>query len=215
MAKGQHNRGSGLGDHIYELSKRKDVKNIVEIGTWNGLGTTKCIYDAVIGRSPKYWEVFSLECLLSKHNEAKRNLLPLHNFNLIYGTLVPYEQIKPKIDAEVANDPDLMKKNKWLEEESLVSKNAPLVIDQIPDHIDLLILDGGEYSSSIEFDMLSERSRFIVLDDTADDIDWIPKGHTLKNSLVRKHILSLPEKYRVIDDNLRENNGYLVCERLN
>ena len=45
---GQINRGSLLGEHIFNLAKDPKIKNIIEIGTWNGLGTTKCIYDAII-----------------------------------------------------------------------------------------------------------------------------------------------------------------------
>ena len=44
---GQVNRGSKLGEIIYNLCLQDDVRNIVEIGTWNGMGSTKCIYDAL------------------------------------------------------------------------------------------------------------------------------------------------------------------------
>lgn len=215
IKQGQRNRGSKLGEHIFQLSKHPEVKNIVEIGTWNGLGTTKCIYDGILASGKRNYLVYSLECNFLMHSEAKINLIPLRNFNLLYGTIVPYSQIKPVIDAELEIDPNMFKDNPWLKEESAVSMDAPNVLNFLPEKIDLLILDGGEYSSSIEFDMLSEKARFIVLDDTSPNIDWIPTAHPLKNSLVRKYILSKPEEYKIIDDNLNESNGYLICERKN
>jgi len=45
---GQITRGTPLGDWIYDLVKREDIINIVDIGTWNGLGSTKCIQDAIV-----------------------------------------------------------------------------------------------------------------------------------------------------------------------
>ena len=37
MKVGQINRGSILGEKIYNLCKQNDVQTIVEIGAWNGL----------------------------------------------------------------------------------------------------------------------------------------------------------------------------------
>lgn len=42
-----------MGEQIFELAKLEDVKIIFEVGTWNGLGSTKCIYDAIISTNKK------------------------------------------------------------------------------------------------------------------------------------------------------------------
>jgi hypothetical protein len=107
-----------------------------------------------------------------------------------------------------------IQKNNWLDEESLHLKNCPFVLDQIPAKIDLLILDGGEFSSTLEFDKLHKRARFIVLDDTSDSVEWIPKTHTLKNSEVRKYILKNSDEFKVIADNQKDRNGFFICERI-
>ena len=205
---GQINRGSLLGEQIFELTKKPEVKTIVEIGTWNGLGTTKCIYDGILQSRKKDFLVFSLECNLARHNEAKHNLLPLRNFNLIHGTIITMEEIMPQMNKEK----EIIKKLNWLDEESLYLKTAPFVLDLIPRDIDLLILDGGEFSSSVEFEKLHKRSRYIILDDTADDLESID-NHILKNSEVRKYILSKPLEFKIIDDKPKDRNGFLICER--
>lgn len=206
---GQINRGSLLGEQIYKLAKLTDVKTIVEIGTWNGLGTTTCIYDGIIQGGKKDFLVISLECNLMRHKEAKQNLLPLRNFNLVHGTIVKLEEILPLMVKE-QND---LNKLPWLNEESAHLKTTPFVLDMIPEKIDLLVLDGGEFSSSFEFDKLHKRTHYIVLDDTADDLEWIG-NHILKNSIVRKHILSHPEEFKIIDDKPKDRNGFLICERI-
>lgn len=207
---GQINRGSLLGEHIFNLSQLPEVKTIVEIGTWNGLGSTKCIYDAIIESHKKDYLVISLECNLVRHNEAKSNIFPpLNNFNLIHGTIVTMEEVAPLMQKEIEE----IKKLPWLDEESLHLKTTPFVLNQIPEKIDLLILDGGEYSSSLEFKKLHKRAHYIILDDTASDLQWIG-NHILKNSEVRKYILSHPKEFKIIEDKPKERNGFLICERI-
>ena len=48
MTQGEINRRSILGDMIYDYASEPNIKTIVDIGTWNGLGTTKCVIDAII-----------------------------------------------------------------------------------------------------------------------------------------------------------------------
>lgn len=206
---GQINRGSLLGEYIFKFSKDPNINTIVEIGTWNGLGTTKCIYDGIIEGRKKDFLVISLECNLARHLEAKQNLLPLRNFNLIHGTIVTMEEVAPLMQKEIEE----IRKLPWLDEESLHLKTTPLVLDQIPEKIDLLILDGGEFSSSLEFEKLYKRARYIILDDTAPDLQWIG-NHILKNSEVRKYVLAHPEEFKIIEDKPKERNGFLICERI-
>ena len=40
---GQINRGTELGEMIYNLAQDTQYKNYVEIGTWNGEGSTQCL----------------------------------------------------------------------------------------------------------------------------------------------------------------------------
>jgi hypothetical protein len=192
---GQINRGSILGEKIYELSRLLEVKTIVEIGTWNGMGSTKCIYDAVIGTKKEVW---SLECNLIRIGEAKVNLVFLpSSFKIIHGTIVTYQELAPKMNI-LEND---TLKN-WLKEDLGWIKTSPYVLDQLPEKIDLYIIDGGEFSGYIEFNKLWKKCKFIVLDDTISN----------KHTQTRKFILENPDKFKILDDNLKDRNGFLICE---
>ena len=65
---GQINRGSLLGEHIYKICCQCDIRTIFEIGTWNGLGTTKCIRDAIMD-SGKEDYITETEAEIKKKNE--------------------------------------------------------------------------------------------------------------------------------------------------
>lgn len=191
---GQINRGSDLGEKIYNLSKQDDVQTIVEIGTWNGCGSTKCIYDAVLGTKKKVW---SLECNKLRHEEAKINLgfLP-PNFRLIHGTIVDAKELEPLMENLSEG------LQQWLIEDLGWIRHTPNVLDQLPEKIDLCIIDGGEFSGDIEFFRLYEKCRYIVLDDT----------NAIKNSNTRKFILKNKSIFSIIEDNTIERNGFLICK---
>ena len=195
LKKGQINRGTVLGEKIYEFSKKEDVKIILEIGTCNGMGSTKCIYDGVIGTDK---QIYSIECNKERYEEAKVNLgkLPI-NFNLIHGTIVNVEELIPIL--KILENETL---RNWLEEDIKHIKKAPNVFNQLPEKIDLYIIDGGEFSGNIEFFKLWKRCRFIILDDT----------NSIKHRETRKFILENPDQFHIIEDNINERNGFLICE---
>ncbi|MFA5255941.1 MAG: hypothetical protein WC419_04530, partial [Candidatus Omnitrophota bacterium] len=50
---GQIERGSFLGEDLYLLSRYKGFNTFLEIGTWNGRGSTKCFMDGLVARNDK------------------------------------------------------------------------------------------------------------------------------------------------------------------
>lgn len=194
---GQINRGSKLGEQIYELSKLPEVKTIVEIGTWNGMGSTKCILDGVLAKKTRTY-VYSLECNKLRHEEAKVNLgfLP-PTFQLIHGSIVSYQELVPQL--AILEDETL---KGWLRDDLNWLRMTPNVMDKLPERIDLLIIDGGEFSGHLEFEKLWDRSTYIVLDDT----------NAIKHQATKKEILSKLETFEIIEDNTTDRNGYFICK---
>jgi len=194
---GQIRRGTVPGEKIYELTKRKDVKKIVDIGTWRGLGSTKCIYDGIIDSFKKGYEVLSFECNKLFHEEAKVNLgLIPPNFKLIHGAIFDYKDLYP-IRDRLEGVP-----RSWIEEDISGMKNSKNYFDILPEIIDLLIIDGGEFSGEIEFNLLKDRSRIIFMDDTTSP----------KNEKNRKYVLNHPDEFEIMYDNTKER--CLICKNL-
>lgn len=200
---GQIRRGSAFAEKIYEFVKQPDVKTIVEIGTWKGMGSTKCILDGIINSNKKEYEVFSFECNKFFHEEAKVNLgfLP-RNFHLIHGTLFDYKELYSIRDDKKLNAEDSRYKQ-WIEEDISAMQSCKNVFDTIPNKIDLLILDGGEFSGDIEFKLLWKGSKYIFMDDTS----------SFKNKNNKKYVLENPDIFEVLYDDTNDRNC-LICKNL-
>lgn len=203
---GQINRGSQLGDIIYDLCKQDDIKTIVEIGTWNGMGTTKCIYDSILDNKKQDYLVYSLESNPDFYNQAINNLPQLNRFHIILGRIVDVDEL---IDIDLCDDRFFVPpSNKeiirgWLSDDLRNYNSVDNVLGQLPNQIDLLILDGGEFSSLAEFNKLKDRTTYFVLDDTL----------LIKNNQVAS-IMRNDENYLILHDNSYDRNGYLVSKKI-
>jgi hypothetical protein len=204
---GQINRDSSLGEIIYNICLQKDVKTIVEIGTWNGMGSTKCIYDAVSVKNDKYM-VYTLECNEDFYKiclENYKNLPKLDNFNFILGTIIePDENIDPisNFDDSFFYQYSREIQNGWRNEDVENCKKVKNVLTVIPEKIDLLILDGGEFSGLSEYHKLKDRTTYFILDDT----------NVIKNNEVAK-IMRDSDEFEILHDS-NDRNGYLVSKKI-
>lgn len=81
--------------------------------------------------------------------------------------------------------------------------DAPVVLDQIPAEIDLLLIDGGEDNGTADFEALWGRCKVIALDDTAD--------HCRKGKEARRRLLEAG--WKVLADYPADRNGWCVFER--
>ena len=155
---GQINRGSQLGELIFNLVKNKDYKNFLEIGTWNGQGSTKCFIDALLEREDDY-SFISIETDINFYNEAKN----FHKDNLSSKIQIIHGNI---IDVLDLMEPNSEEEKKWLNNDLNNYKNCRNVWEYIHRKFDVVLLDGGEFSTYQEFLKLKELTKVFVLDDT-------------------------------------------------
>jgi hypothetical protein len=171
-----------------------DVRTIVEIGTWNGLGSTVCLLTGFQERRGASTANFlSLEANLDMYNEAKKNLGDPWSESLIWGSIV---------DPDMLDTSDLSHDEvNWMVADKDSIAAAPFVLDNLPPSIDLLLLDGGEFSSWAEFVTLKDRlSKWLFLDDT----------HVRKNRAVRDWALNSPESPFISVFESDDRNGWSV-----
>jgi hypothetical protein len=195
---GQINQSMEIGRWIKHLSSLDSVNSIVEIGTFNGLGSSKCIADGVKNRTNQNVVVKGYESDRKLFVAAKKNLAAHSYFEIIYGSIVGVHEL----DSLGLTHQEKI----WFDSDVLNITNSKDVFDTVPDSIDLLILDGGEFSTYGEFRKLFSRCRkFIILDDT----------HTRKNSKVYNHLVST-SNWALLDES-NERNGvavFLKCDDL-
>jgi hypothetical protein len=159
---GQISPNQAIVRWIYLLASLPNVSSIVEIGTWNGLGSSKCIVEGVLSRGStldKAIKVVGLEVNPEMYKSAKRNLAKYPFFEPELGSIVIAENLDSANLSEI--------EEVWFLQDKAFIEGAPYVIDKIPATIDLLILDGGEFSTYAEFSILSSRiNKWLILDDT-------------------------------------------------
>lgn len=191
---GQVLNGSQFGMWIDKTITDYKPNTIVEIGTWKGLGTTKRIIDSIEKNqiTPTF---ISLESNLSFFETATRNLKDkLNTVKLIRGRIVGEEEIESFLSKNEITEQMMG----WLRSDLNDYVSCENVLNQIPETIDFLLLDGGEFSTYHEWMVLKERTKIIALDDTL----------TLKCKQIREELLN-DENYKVIIDS-SDRNGFTI-----
>jgi hypothetical protein len=75
-------------------------------------------------------------------------------------------------------------------------------MSQIPEHIDFLLLDGGEFSTYEEWKKLKDRTKIVALDDTK----------VLKSKQIREELLTNPDYEKIVDS--EDRNGFAIFKRI-
>ena len=159
VPKGQMSKRDGIGRWVITLSSLPSTKTILEIGVWNGLGTSMLIIQGVKLRNSELPRIWGLESNLKMYQIARKNLSQYKYYNLIFGSVVKESELS--VDALSGDE------SKWLDSDIQSLREAPYIFEELPEKIDLLILDGGEFSTYGEFLKLVDRVRsWIILDDT-------------------------------------------------
>lgn len=164
---GQLNEYTQAGRFLIELVRKEPLGHILDIGTWNGLGSTKCFLLGLQGHS--YSSFTSLECNRDKHTLALKNLAPLltNRDRLLWGSILtsdeaPLERVC-ELFPEVRTDREFQR---WHTIDMSNVSLSPYVLDQIPAELDFVLFDGGEFTTWFEFEKLLPRcSKYIALDD--------------------------------------------------
>ena len=203
---GQINRGTPFGEKIFEYASNKNFNNFVEIGTWNGEGSTKCFMDAVLSRTDES-QLYSLEANIEFFNQSfnywsflTMGPASFQKLFLLYGRIIEVEDL---ISIEEVKKHPIFTEHPWIEwrERNIKEYNqCENVLEQLPDEIDVLCLDGGQFSTRSEFNALKERTKVVMLDDT----------RTFKTESIRHEILSNPSLWEVVEDNRSQRHGFMI-----
>jgi hypothetical protein len=164
--------------------------------------------DAILQRGDKS-KLFSLEANIEFFNQASHYWKSLiedqtdsfQKLILLYGRIVEVGDLIPIEEIQKHN---IYIQHPWLEwrERNIKEYNqCENVLDQLPIEIDILCLDGGQFSTRSEFEVLKERTKMIMLDDTS----------TFKTESIRREILSHPQVWQVLEDNRDQRHGFMIA----
>jgi len=201
-APGLIRRDTDSGKLIEKVILENSLINILDIGTWNGLGSTKTFIE-ILQDNFELYSLVSIETDKIFYKQAIKNLKHLLNSNiqLLLGRIVDIDEL-PKssnIDFEAAGlIPDNVE---WLIQDIRRYKKVENIFDNLPTKFDFILFDGGEFSNYSEFLKLYRATKYFALDDTNtykqyDVIKYIEKNFKEFQLINNLETFSI---YKVID----------------
>lgn len=194
---GQITRSSKFGKLIYTIASDPDgPKMWLDVGTWNGCGTTTCILDGFHESGVKK-ELTSVELQPFMWNVAKENLKDHPAISMT--TFARAKISGPSGEDYILHPPkgetcahyrlhyetDMAL---WSTADTLQFKNEP----------EAVVLDGGEYTGYVDWVFVPKGSlKYVFLDDSA----------ILKNQKVRAELLASSE-WTLLEEDLKDRNGW-------
>jgi hypothetical protein len=200
----QIGRSQPFGNLIYDFIVKPDILNIVDVGMGGGLGTTKIIYDAIIESKKRNYNVSAIEIYTPWYEIAKSRLPKLENFNLLNGYITRRMMRPHELPDKFFTGYTRKEAIRWYDFFTKEMGTVDNISDKLTEKIDLIILDGGTFSSYYEFQLLKDRCKYFVLDDTND----------IKNVFVLEEMISQPEKYSVIEQDHLDRNGWAIVKKI-
>lgn len=212
IEKGQVLTGSPFGNVIFDIASNPILHTFVEVGTWKGFGTTRCVMQGLIKRFQEEGSqdvhFYSFESNETFYKEALTlwNQFAYPCLHLCYGKL-HRDGLLSKEDIEshpyfpaVKTHYDL-----WYEQDKLDYEESPFSDPMyLPKTIDVLILDGGEFSGYADWEALKQkRPLFVCLDDI----------YTMKNERVFKELSENKEEWESFAEGQDRHGWAIFCRR--
>ena len=218
----QKNIGQILDDNtlmskwIRVLAIDPNNKTFLEIGTWNGLGSTRIFVTllefrnelgklrqvSMLPDAKEYFDYtfYSLECNEDKSRNAANYYSKFKNVYMLNEVLfneLPsnFDEIFPEGRHDRRNVIDL---------DNMVKCKLFLDRDNLPDIFDVVLLDGGAFTTYFEFQMLKDRCNYLLLDDIRN----------VKNKKIVKILKDNPTHWAILEEDWNNRNGTLICKRI-
>lgn len=202
---GQINIDSKFGEHLFKLASDNQYNTYLEVGTWNGQGSTKCLMSGILQNNPNA-KLYSLEANPNMFQQAKQFWSANYNqLILLHGTLhqelLSLDEIqKHPMFHTVARYGEQYKE--WLENDRRDMNTSQQIV--IPEEtIDVIIIDGGEFSGMGDWKVLKRKNpKVVCLDDTS----------VIKSYYIREELLN-SDIWEVIADEVNDRNGFSIFKR--
>jgi len=193
---GQVKVDSTFGQWIAKYASDTRFSRFLEIGTWNGQGSTCCFYDGFTKRNDTFTlQTYEINAGLASQAKKVWEFYP--SIEVIYGHMLPNSQF-PTREQVTALHPTM--NTEWHDVDTENFQQSPHVPMNDPQ---VVLLDGAEYLTHFDFLYLIEHSRATVylLDDTA----------VAKCAKIVEWFAAHPE-WRRVAFSTTERNGWAVYE---
>lgn len=207
---GQIHLDTEFGDYLSTVASDPQYKTYLEVGTWKGNGSTRCVIEGILKRPEETMDnvhFYSIESNLNFFAEAFQLWLPsgLPFLHLCYGKLHENGLMTPgEIESSEHFNGIVTHYNMWYIQDCKDYAAAPFLKPKyFPKEIDVVILDGGEFSGYADWLSVKEKNpKVVCLDDTT----------VMKN----KHVyleLKNSEQWEILYDNPSHRHGWAAFRR--
>lgn len=183
---GQINRNTQFGELLYKTAINPNFTKWLEIGTWNGKGTTTCILDGFRDAKKSDSKLISYEANKDMYEMAKRNLKSHEFFNSVIfcsGRITNKKEFTKVFElSDITRNSDFFKR--FYDAEKNLYTEATQIEPLFSPHV--VVLDGAEYTGMLDFESIPKDDlKIIFLDDVNCDknkkvvellkgnLDWI------------------------------------------
>jgi hypothetical protein len=197
----------------------------LEVGTWNGYGSTRCFYEGFKERRRRNpegsvdYHLDSLEVNRDKWAHAKALYADVPEIRVHHARLM---ETYPSFETILEELRDFgMERNtegclslealRHYHDVDLVNVNSTTLFEtnyrydeDDPFEFDVVLLDGSELFSYYDFQRIRHTTRVVVLDDC----------RVTKNQKVYHELRRDDTEWRLVGENLQERNGFAVFERI-
>jgi hypothetical protein len=195
---GQIRLAQPFGQWIATYAADTRFSRYLEVGTWNGRGSTCCFYDGFTHRTDSP-TLQSYEINAERAAEAAGLWAGVPQIHVLRARVLPDTQC-PLYQEVLARFPHL--NGAWHAEDVTNFWSCPYSPPQDPD---VVLLDGAEYLTQFEFERVFKECpsvRVYLLDDT----------QSAKTPQINSYLLGHPDWTRVAHSDT-ERNGWAVFER--
>lgn len=157
---------SAMAEKIRELCANEGNWTFLEVGAWNGWGSTRVFVEALKERDEDFF-FYTLETNKDKHNYVTQLYASEPNvFVLNEKVSDPHEKEVDEMFPEIKRSPEL---RVWNNIDQVNSRFLPMFFDRkkgkrsVPDKIDVVLLDGGEFTTWFDFLALKQKTNNFLL----------------------------------------------------
>ena len=159
-----------FGETIYEYVVRYNLRHNIDIGSWDGTGSTECFTSAMLKLDNKDMSLQCVEANKNRHQQLMDNYIDMSFVSCSLGSLVSYDDWTYKNLQSVLNsgynkiphNHDIIKE--WHDEARDIMINSP-TCELSRGQYDAVLIDGNEFTGYDEFKLLKDRTKVFFLDD--------------------------------------------------
>jgi hypothetical protein len=206
---GEINTNDEFGQIIIDIVKKYNLQTILEIGSWDGTGSTKCFIKGL--KTLKTPKLYCIELRKDRFETLKENTKEYPWIECLNVSTISKKTFLHKNFEEIWNSPFNKIKNSnketvksWFNGDmQYIETYSVGYLDNDTKFYDGVLIDGGEFSGYSEYKLIKDRTNVLFLDDYYN---------AFKTNQAARELINDSE-WEVIAGNRYFRNGYAVFKR--